>query len=171
MALPRWIYFLLIAFFFCAIISFVKQFFVRWIVQGKVKTVCESREGEVRAILTRDNLRAQPFDALQTRFIPKQEFVSQFKVQYLQNKNGSPQDLINIDASNKDERRYRVLFFTVPPKKTTKYLEKLKYQNCSANCSSQKILSTRKKQSIRTETTAHVYSCISTLHVGIHFLQ
>ena len=67
-----------------------------------MKTVCESREGEVRAILTRDNLRAQPFDALQTRFIPKQEFVSQFRVQYLQNKNGSPQGLINIDVSNKD---------------------------------------------------------------------
>ena len=67
-----------------------------------MKTVCESREGEVRAILTRDNLRAQPFDALQTRFIPKQEFVSQFKVQYLQNKNGSPQNLVNIDVSNKD---------------------------------------------------------------------
>ena len=72
-----------------------------------MKTVCESREGEVRAILTRDNLRAQPFDALQTRFIPKQEFVSQFKVQYLQNKNGSPQDLINIDVSNKDNCKQR----------------------------------------------------------------
>ena len=37
-------------------------------------------------------------------------------------------------------------FLTVPPKKTTKYKEKLKYQNCSVNCSSQKILSTRKNK-------------------------
>ena len=101
---------------FFAIISFVKQFFVRWIVQGKVKTVCESREGEVRAILTRDNLRAQPFDALQTRFIPKQEFVSQFRIQYQQNKSGSPQDPNNIDVSNKDQTRYRVLFLLFRPK-------------------------------------------------------
>ena len=39
---------------------------------------------------------------------------------------------------------YRVLFFYCSAQKTTKYKEKLKYQNCSANCS-QKILSTRKK--------------------------
>ena len=62
-------------------------------------------------------------------------------------------------------------FFDCSAQKTTKYKEKLKYQNCSANCSSQKILSTRKKQSIRTETTAHVYSCISTSRVSKHFLQ
>ena len=62
-------------------------------------------------------------------------------------------------------------FFYCSAQKTTKYKEKLKYQNCSANCSSQKILSTRKKQSIRTETTAHVYSCISTSRVSKHFLQ
>ena len=47
-------------------------------------------------------------------------------------------------------------FFYRAVQKTTKYKENLKYQNCSANCSSQKILSTRKKQSIRTEITAHV---------------
>ena len=62
-------------------------------------------------------------------------------------------------------------FFYCSAQKTTKYKEKLKYQNCSANCSSQKILSTRKKQSIRTETTAHVYSCISTSRVSKHFLH
>ena len=62
-------------------------------------------------------------------------------------------------------------FFDCSAQKTTKYKEKLKYQNCSANCSSQKILSTRKKQSIRTETTAHVYSCISTSRVSQRFLQ
>ena len=62
-------------------------------------------------------------------------------------------------------------FFYCSAQKTTKYKEKLKYQNCSANCSSQKILSTRKKQSIRTETMAHVYSCISTSRVSQSFLQ
>ena len=62
-------------------------------------------------------------------------------------------------------------FFDCSVQKTTKYKENLKYQNCSANCSSQKILSTRKKQSIRTETTAHVYSCISTSRVSQRCLQ
>ena len=66
---------------------------------------------------------------------------------------------------------YTGCFFDCSAQKTTKYKEKLKYQNCSANCSSQKILSTRKKQSIRTETTAHVYSCISNSRVSKHFLQ
>ena len=51
-------------------------------------------------------------------------------------------------------------FFDCSAQKTTKYREKLKYQNCSANSSSKKILSTRKKQSIRIETRAHVYSCL-----------
>ena len=37
--------------------------------------------------------------------------------------------------------------------KVTKSKEKLKYLNWSANCSTQKILSTRKKQSIRTVPT------------------
>ena len=37
-------------------------------------------------------------------------------------------------------------FFDCSAQKTTKYKEKLKYQNCSANCSSQKILSTRKNK-------------------------
>ena len=37
-------------------------------------------------------------------------------------------------------------FFYCSAQKTTKYKEKLKYQNCSANCSSQKILSTRKNK-------------------------
>ena len=38
------------------------------------------------------------------------------------------------------------VFFYCSAQKTTKYKEKLKYQNCSANCSSQKILSTRKNK-------------------------
>ena len=58
-------------------------------------------------------------------------------------------------------------FFYCSAQKSTKCREKLKYQNCS----SQKILSTRKKQSIRTETMAHVYSSISTSRVSKHFLQ
>ena len=38
------------------------------------------------------------------------------------------------------------VFFYCSAQKTTKYKEKLKYQNCSTNCSSQKILSTRKNK-------------------------
>ena len=66
---------------------------------------------------------------------------------------------------------YKGCFFYRSAQKTTKYKENSKYQNCSANCSSKKILITRKKQSIRIETTAHVYSCISTSRVSQRFLQ
>ena len=43
---------------------------------------------------------------------------------------------------------YRVVFFYCSALKMTKYKEKLKHPNCSANCSPKKILSTRKKQSV-----------------------
>ena len=48
-------------------------------------------------------------------------------------------------------------FFYWSAQKMTKYKEKLKYLNWSANWSAQKILSTRKKLSIRTEII--VQSC------------
>ena len=48
-------------------------------------------------------------------------------------------------------------FFDCSAQKTTKYKEKLKYQNCSANCSSRKLLNTRKKQSIRRDYGTGVF--------------
>ena len=47
-------------------------------------------------------------------------------------------------TEEEDEIHLQGGFFDCSAQKMTKYKEKLKYQNCSANCSSQKILSTKK---------------------------
>jgi len=47
-------------------------------------------------------------------------------------------------------------FFWLFRPKTSKYKEKLKYQNCSANSSSQKILSTRKKHPVSEQKLRHM---------------